>query len=140
MVVFGLVLARIGTWALFRVFLPTLLTLLSLFFGRGLRRAAWRCRDIGVQGDRGLVHAMDAVRGRILGRTEIEVDPEPEGPDESDGREGDSPSPIEPTPRTRVRGGRSRVDGAHAPSDHEEGLAELEDPDDPTDQGRREQR
>jgi hypothetical protein len=75
-VVFGLLIARVATWALFRVFLPVLLTMLSLFFGRGLRRAAWRCRDIGMQGDRGLLHAMDAVRGRILGRTEIDVEGE----------------------------------------------------------------
>jgi serine/threonine protein kinase len=75
-VVLGLLIARVAIWTLFRVFLPVLLTMLSLFFGRGLRRAAWRCRDTGIQVDRGLVHAMDAVRGRILGRTAIDVEGE----------------------------------------------------------------
>jgi serine/threonine protein kinase len=63
-IVIGLVIARFSTGALFRVFLPILLTLLSLFFGGGLRRAASRVRDIGEKGDEGLKHAMDVVRGR----------------------------------------------------------------------------
>ena len=83
MVVLALTVARVATWGLFRVFLPTLLFALSLFFGRPLRRAAWRCREVGVEGERGLAHAIDVVRGRLLGR-EIEVEgseiyePEPE--------------------------------------------------------------
>jgi serine/threonine protein kinase len=60
----GLVVARFSTGALFRVFLPVLLTLLSLFFGTGLRRAAARMRRIGEEGDEGLRRALDAVRGR----------------------------------------------------------------------------
>ena len=67
-VVLALTIARVATWALFRVFLPSLLFALSLFFGRPLRRAAWRCREVGIEGDRGLGHALDAVRGRLLGR------------------------------------------------------------------------
>ncbi|HEX6276590.1 MAG TPA: serine/threonine-protein kinase [Polyangiaceae bacterium] len=63
-VIIGLVVARFSTGALFRVFLPIVLTLLSLFFGGGLRRAASRMRDIGEKGDEGLKHAMDVVRGR----------------------------------------------------------------------------
>jgi hypothetical protein len=62
----GLLAARVATWALFTVLLPTLLSVLSLLFGRGLRRAALRCREVGVAGDRGLVHAMSAVRGYLL--------------------------------------------------------------------------
>ena len=130
-VVFGLVLARIGTWALFRVLLPTLLTVLSLFFGRGMRRAAWRCRDIGVQVDGGLVHAMSAVRGRIVGRAPIEADAEPVESSAADEPERDSSPPVEPAARTRVR---SRVDSAPAPSEPED------EHDDSTDLRRREHR
>jgi serine/threonine protein kinase len=67
--------ARLGTWALFRVFLPTLLGFLSLFFGRPLRRAAYHCRELGISGDQGLQHALKLVRGRMLG-DEIEVEGE----------------------------------------------------------------
>lgn len=74
-VMLGLSAARLSTWALFRVFLPTLLGLLSLFFGRPLRRAAYRCREVGINGDRGLQYAMQFVRGRMLGQ-EIEVEAE----------------------------------------------------------------
>lgn len=76
-VLLALTVARFATWALFRVFLPTLLGLLSLFFGRPLRRAAYRCREVGITGDHGLLHAMQAVRARMLGRErEIEVEGE----------------------------------------------------------------
>ena len=68
-VVLALTVARLANWGLFRVFLPSLLFALSLFFGRPLRRAAWRCREVGVEGDRGLSQALAAVRGRVLGRT-----------------------------------------------------------------------
>ena len=67
-VALALTVARLANWGLFRVFLPTLLFALSLFFGRPLRRAAWRCREVGVEGDRGLSQALDAVRGRLLGQ------------------------------------------------------------------------
>ncbi len=72
-IVLALTVARLATWALFRVFLPTLLFALSLFFGRPLRRAAWRCREVGLEGERGLSHALDALRARLLGR-DIEVE------------------------------------------------------------------
>jgi hypothetical protein len=68
--VVGLLLARFSTGLLFRVFLPILLTLLSIFFGAGLRRAAGRMRDVGERGDKGLRHAMDVVRGRARAPTE----------------------------------------------------------------------
>ncbi|HEY2404927.1 MAG TPA: serine/threonine-protein kinase [Polyangiaceae bacterium] len=62
----GLMIARIVVWALFRAFLPMLLSLLSIFFGRELRRTALRCRQIGLMVNGGLVHAMAGVRGRLL--------------------------------------------------------------------------
>ena len=78
LVVLALSVARVATWALFRLFLPIFLTILSVpLFSQGLRRAAWRCREVGVAGDRGLVHAIEAVRGRGLGR-DIEVEAVPD--------------------------------------------------------------
>jgi hypothetical protein len=74
-VMLALTVARLATWALFRILLPTLLGLLSLFFGRPLRRAAYRCHEVGVSGDRGLQHAIQIVRARMLGH-EIEVEGE----------------------------------------------------------------
>jgi len=70
--VLALTAARVGAWALFRAFLPTLLFALSMAFGRPLRRAAYRCREVGVEIDSGLTHALDTVRGRMLGR-EVET-------------------------------------------------------------------
>jgi hypothetical protein len=131
LIVLALSLARVATFALFRVFLPALLGVLSLFFGRGLRRAAWRCREIGVQGDRGLLHAIDTIRGRITGRVDIDVDGEPVEPGDTQASEdGASRSPVQPSPRTRVSVTRNRV---------AEVDAELEEPDD-VPQSRREQR
>jgi serine/threonine protein kinase len=125
LVVLALTVARVATWALFRAFLPTLLVVLSLFFGRGLRRAAWRCRDIGVQGDIGLRHAMDAVRGSILGRQEIEVD----GEESTSVAEAAAPQPdtgqkSSASTRVRVTGG-VRLEDARSASGEE---LETEDP------------
>lgn len=64
--ILALTAARIGVWGLFRFLLPTLLFALSVPFGRPLRRAAFRCREVGVNADRGLSHALDALRGRAL--------------------------------------------------------------------------
>src|SRR5450432_1672047 len=97
-VVLALAVARVATWALFRVFLPTLLTLLSVIFGGELRRAAWRCRDLGLAGDRGLVYAMEAVRGRLLGRTEAETEIEVEA-EEAEPRQASPPGRVA---RTRI--------------------------------------
>jgi serine/threonine protein kinase len=60
----GLAIARVSTNVLFRVVLPMLLVLLSIFFGGGLRRAAKRMQRVGEHGDEGLRHAIDVVRGR----------------------------------------------------------------------------
>lgn len=110
-VLVALGIARVATWSLFRVFLPTLLFALSIFFGRPLRRAAWRCREVGVEGDRGLARALDAVRGRLLGR-EIDVE----------GSEIDL-EPSEPRPRTRFAS-----DPAHIQLDPEPALDDYAGP------------
>jgi tRNA A-37 threonylcarbamoyl transferase component Bud32 len=60
-VLLGLAVARFSTAALFRVFLPVLLTFLSVFFGGGLRRTAKQMQDIGERGDEGLRKAREAV-------------------------------------------------------------------------------
>jgi hypothetical protein len=62
----ALMVARVATFWLFRVLLPLLLGVLSLFFGRPLRRAAYRVREVGIAGDQGLRHALGAVRQRLL--------------------------------------------------------------------------
>jgi tRNA A-37 threonylcarbamoyl transferase component Bud32 len=112
-VMLALTVARLGTWALFRVFLPTLLAFLSLFFGRPLRRAAYRCREVGMDGDLSLQHAMRLVRGRMLGR-EIEVEVEE--------LDGDSPAP---TTRSRVSEPPDRVPSeAEDLADFDEKLSE----------------
>lgn len=46
----GLFVARVSVWALFEVFLPTLLRILASVFGVPLTRAAARCRQVGVLG------------------------------------------------------------------------------------------
>ncbi len=108
LVVLALSVARVATWALFRLFLPIFLTILSVpLFSRALRRAAWRCREVGVAGDRGLVHAIEAVRGRGLGR-EIEVEgeavPDSEQTEDTEPHAGRSQQARpSATPRTRVR-------------------------------------
>ena len=121
-VVLALTAARVATFALFRFFLPIFLTLLSIpLFSRGLRRAAWRVREVGQAGDRGLVHAIEAVRGRVLER-DIEVEAEETREDE----EADAEPPSQPVPRTRVSAEpRIRVNFGSAAED-----AELDDDDD----------
>ena len=115
-VVLALTVARLATWGLFRVFLPTLLFALSLFFGRPLRRAAWRCREVGVQGDRGLSHALTQVRSRLLGQ-EIDV-------------EGTEIDPMESKAAARTRVASSPLRVEHGPeedlSDYSEPIAEPE--------------
>ncbi len=97
-VVLALTVARVTMWSLFRVFLPALLSALSLVFGRPLQRAALRCREVGVDVDHGLRHALAALRGRMLDQ-EIEA-------------EGQEILDIEPEPpaRTRISTGPQRVE------------------------------
>ncbi|MEP7053310.1 MAG: serine/threonine-protein kinase [Pseudomonadota bacterium] len=128
-VVLALTAARVATFALFRFFLPIFLTLLSIpLFSPGLRRAAWRAREIGQAGDRGLVHAIEAVRGRMLDRDGND------GSDESDGvlddDEQEDAGTSESAPRVRVtEKPKIRVNFGAATEDAE--------PDDVDDQRRR---
>jgi hypothetical protein len=115
-VMLALTAARLGIWSLFRVFLPTLLFALSIFFGRPLRRAAWRCREVGARAERGLRHGFDAVRGRLLGLETAAPAPETELTDR------------EPAPRTRVstRPRRVEVEPESDLDDYSERIAERE--------------
>ena len=112
-VLLALTAARLATWGLFRIFLPTLLIALSVFFGSPLRRAAWRCREVGVEVDRGLSETLSAVRARLHGR---EIDAEGLEID-AEGLEIDPDEP-ERAPRTRVAGSEVR---ASAPPEAESG-------------------
>ena len=57
----GLLVARLSVWALFDVFLPVLLMVLSIAFGRPLRRAAIACSEVGRGGRAGIHQAEEAV-------------------------------------------------------------------------------
>lgn len=70
----ALTIARLATFGLFQVFLPSLLFTLSLFAGPSLRRAAFRCREVGVEGEQGLKRAMAVIRERMLGE-QFDVEP-----------------------------------------------------------------
>jgi serine/threonine protein kinase len=89
--VLGLVIARFSTGLLFRIFLPVLLTLLSIFFGGGLRRAAARIKRVGERGDEAIRRAIEVVRGQASGRSRpnrrrhVRVEDTPEDPVEAPG-------------------------------------------------------
>ncbi len=106
-VLLALTAARIGTWWLFRFFLPTLLFFLSVFFGRALRRAAYRCREVGSAGDRGLLHAMAVVRGRLLGGPVVDTEGSEVGASHAERTETETPETTEKAanPRARVEVG-----------------------------------
>jgi len=90
--------ARVAGWALFRLILPTLLTVLSIPFGRSFQRLAAGSQEVGVEVDQGLKHALDAVRGRAtqaLEAHDVEFEEVPE-----------------PHPKTRVSNAPQRVDEA----------------------------
>jgi len=93
-VALALTLARVANFGLFRVLLPTLLFSLSWVFGRPARRAAHRCMEVGLAGDRGLQSALEAVRGRLFS---IDV----EGEAAFDAPETETSGPTPPR-RTRV--------------------------------------
>jgi tRNA A-37 threonylcarbamoyl transferase component Bud32 len=90
-VLLGLAVARFSTVALFRVFLPVLLTFLSVFFGRNLRRTATHMREIGERGDEGLRNARDAIFGakRQRRRRQRIIDTEGESPEDELRRESE---------------------------------------------------
>jgi serine/threonine protein kinase len=98
-VLLGLLVARVATFALFRVFLPTLLTVLAVFFGPGLRRAAERCHEIADAGAEGLRRASRHVRGLSSSL------PPPEG------------FPAESTAEPDRRQRRVRIDDSRLPPD-----------------------
>lgn len=50
-------IAKLAIWGLFNVFLPTLLTVLSIFFGKPLRQAARRIDHVGLRGREGVRRA-----------------------------------------------------------------------------------
>jgi hypothetical protein len=56
--------ARLAIWGLFNLFLPTLLTVLSIFFGRPFRRAASTLDRLGTTGREGLRRASRQLQAR----------------------------------------------------------------------------
>jgi serine/threonine protein kinase len=65
LLILGITLARVANWGLFRLFLPTMLMLLSILFGPKLRRSARHCEELGLTADRSLVHAATLIRERL---------------------------------------------------------------------------
>jgi serine/threonine protein kinase len=114
-VLIALTVASMATWALFELFLPLLLTLLSIAFGPRLRRAALACRDVGRRGRAGLSRAGRSVRDRADGaaarrhatraaeRVRVTNDAEPPRRTRIDGDEEELSEPPAGTPR-RARG------------------------------------
>jgi tRNA A-37 threonylcarbamoyl transferase component Bud32 len=134
--VLALSAARVATFALFRFFLPLFLTLLSIpLFSRGLRRAAFRMREVGEAGDRGLVHAIEAVRGRVLWH-DMDAEGEVVSDDEQRHEDSAAHSPSASAARVRVsEKPKIRVNFGVAPDD-----AELDAEDEAAHTRRREQR
>ncbi len=127
----ALTAARVANWALFRVFLPTLLGMLSWFLGPGLQRAARRCRAVGAAGGQGLERALDAVLERVRGRNGKRDDAnygnaEPPKPTSAD-------EPRSEPIHVRSSSLRARVESAS----YEE---EVEDPSHSVDERRRQER
>ncbi len=63
LMVIGLTIARAAVFMALGVFVPTLLTLLSIFFGRGLRLGARAVQSASVRADQALERATRVVRG-----------------------------------------------------------------------------
>ncbi|HMY21861.1 MAG TPA: serine/threonine protein kinase, partial [Polyangium sp.] len=61
---FGLTLAQIAVLVSLRAIVPTLLSVLSIFFGKPLRNAAGHVRDAGVTAHEALERAKRRVRGQ----------------------------------------------------------------------------
>ena len=80
-VVIALTVARIAVMVSLRVVVPTLLTLLSLLFGPGLKKAAKAVGRAGVAADRGMHRATQRVLGNSSKKQKgademrVEVDP-----------------------------------------------------------------
>ena len=97
-VMVALTLARVASWALFRLILPTLLTVLSIPFGRSFQRLAAASQGVGIEVDQGLRHALDAVRGRAT--------------QELEAHDAEFEDAHETAPKTRVSSAPQRVDEA----------------------------
>jgi tRNA A-37 threonylcarbamoyl transferase component Bud32 len=61
---FGLTVAQIAILVSLRVVVPTVLTILSIFFGKPLRKAASRTNEAGKAANENIVRAKEVVRGR----------------------------------------------------------------------------
>jgi hypothetical protein len=70
LLLFAFLVARVATFALFQVLLPTLFTILSVAGGRHLYRRGRRLSEIGQSGQRGLDRAAQHVRYLFLGGSE----------------------------------------------------------------------
>ena len=66
LILVGLQIAKLATWALFGVMLPILFHLLALFFGPGLRRTAQHLRGVGRRG----LQALTVVSQRLVERSD----------------------------------------------------------------------
>jgi serine/threonine protein kinase len=111
----GLMVARTGNWAVFRVLLPVVLTMLSVVFGRELRVAARRMREIGRTNERSLRYAGERLRD--LSRSEepdararVRVERETTAPDsvrDTDGVEVDDTDELDADEGRRKRRGQA---------------------------------
>ncbi|MBK9266129.1 MAG: protein kinase [Polyangiaceae bacterium] len=64
LLLFGLTIAQIAVLVALRAIVPTLLSVLSIFFGKPLRDASARTRDAGVLAHESMQRAKDVVRNR----------------------------------------------------------------------------
>lgn len=106
LIAIALSLARVATWAIFSVLLPTVLLALSPFLGRGLRRAAWRSRELAHEAERGLKFATASLHQSYDGDRSAEDASDATEEAEREPRQG-SARPVQPA---RVQPGRVRVD------------------------------
>lgn len=71
----ALLVARVATFALFRLALPAVLGVLAALFGKSLERAAQRSAQIGRQGEEALVRALSQLRTAQPDETQSEEQP-----------------------------------------------------------------
>jgi tRNA A-37 threonylcarbamoyl transferase component Bud32 len=74
-VMIALLVARVATFALFRLALPAVLGVLAALFGKSLERAAQRSAQIGRQGEEALVRALSQLRTAQPDETQSEEQP-----------------------------------------------------------------
>lgn len=75
--ILGLSVAELAVLVALRAVVPTMLVILSVFFGKGLRVAAWRVANTGTTAGEALRRAKEAVRGRqaAVDAERLRVDP-----------------------------------------------------------------